>query len=105
MMHSLLPLLLLAAATDWIPPADARLEVRGLPWFQENDHKTIRLPLRLKDALPSPVWNLGLSPSGGRIRLRTNSTRLAIRLEYPSPPDMRNMHAFGQTGVDLYLDG
>jgi len=43
--------------------------------------------------------------SGGRIRLRTDSTALAVRLEYPSPPSMNNMHAFGQTGVDLYSDG
>jgi lysophospholipase L1-like esterase len=105
MMLHLLSFVLLASAADWIPPSDPRLEVRGLPWFQENNAKTIRLPLRLKEALPPAVWNLGLSPSGGRIRFRTNSTRLAIRLDYPSPPNMANMHAFGQTGVDLYLDG
>ena len=35
----------------------------------------------------------------------TNSAALAIRLEYPEPPGMKNMHAFGQTGVDLYVDG
>jgi hypothetical protein len=65
----------------------------------------IRFPLRLKDALPKAVWSLAQSPSGGRIRFRTDSSSLAIRLDYPSPPNMRNMHAFGQTGVDLYLDG
>jgi lysophospholipase L1-like esterase len=102
---SFLSFSVLASAADWIPLRDARFEVRGLPWLQENNGQTIRLPLRLKDSLPPAVWNLGLSPSGGRIRFRTNSTRLAIRLEYPSPPNMTNMHAFGQTGVDLYLDG
>jgi hypothetical protein len=97
--------LFLAASVDWLPPQDARFEIRGLPWLAENKGEMIRLPLRLKDALPPSVWNLGLSPSGGRIRFRTDSTRLAIQLEYPSPPNMANMHAFGQTGVDLYLDG
>jgi lysophospholipase L1-like esterase len=48
---------------------------------------------------------LAKDPSGGRIRFRTNSSVLAIRLEYPKPPDMANMHAFGETGVDLYADG
>ena len=91
--------------TNWIPAQDARFEVDGLPWFKENAGTWIRLPLRLKDQVRPPVWNLAQSPSGGRIRFRTNSTIFAIRLEYPSPPEMGNMHAFGQTGVDLYLDG
>lgn len=96
----MLPLLFLL-----IQPQDPRLEVDGLPWLAENKGEMIRLPRRLEAALPPAVWNLGLSPSGGRIRFRTDSTRLAIKLEYPSPPNMANMHAFGQTGVDLYIDG
>ncbi len=96
---------LAALSMDWIAPPDARLPVFGLPWYAENQGEQIRLPKRLKDQLPPAVWNLGLSPSGGRIRFRTDSTRLAVRLEYPSPPNMNNMHAFGQTGVDLYVDG
>lgn len=91
--------------TNWIPAQDARFEVDGLPWFKENAGAWIRLPLRMKDQVRPPVWNLAQSPSGGRIRFHTNSTIFAIRLEYPSPPEMSNMHAFGQTGVDLYLDG
>ncbi|MBM3753297.1 MAG: hypothetical protein FJW38_04890 [Acidobacteria bacterium] len=86
-------------------PADPRLEVNGLPWLAENKGELIRLPNRLKDQLPPAVWNLGLQPSGGRIRFRTDATRFAIKLEYPSKPNMANMHAFGQTGVDLYIDG
>jgi len=89
----------------WITPPDPRLEVNGLPWYQENGGEWFRLPVRLKDSLPKEVWSLGQSPSGGRIRFRTDSNRVAIRLEYGSPPSMANMHAFGQTGVDLYVDG
>jgi hypothetical protein len=94
-----------AVALTWFAPQDPRLDIRGLPWLAENKGELIRLPLRLKDQLPPAVWNLGRSPSGGRIRLRTDSKRVAIRLAWPSPPDMTNMHAFGQTGVDLYVDG
>ena len=89
----------------WLPVLDSRLEIDGLPWQAENGADLIRFPSRLKDALPKAVWTLAQSPSGGRIRFRTDSSKLAIRLEYPSPPGMRNMHAFGQSGVDLYLDG
>jgi lysophospholipase L1-like esterase len=77
----------------------------GLPWYAENGGELFRLPAKLKDTYRQPVWELAQSPSGGRIRFRTNTSILAIRLEYPEPPSMKNMHAFGQTGVDLYADG
>src|SRR5437762_12857956 len=31
------------------------------------------------------------------------SSTVVLRLEWPHPPGMRNMHAFGQSGVDLYV--
>ena len=101
----LLPLLAQEPQLRWIPLATRNVEVDGLPWFAENGGELFRLPVRLKDTYRKAVWDLAQSPSGGRIRFRTNSTALAIRLEYPEPPGMRNMHAFGQTGVDLYADG
>ena len=99
------PLLAQEAQLHWIPLATQNVEVDGLPWFSENGGELFRLPVRLKDTYRKEVWGLAQSPSGGRIRFRTNSTALAIRLEYPEPPDMKNMHAFGQSGVDLYVDG
>jgi hypothetical protein len=103
----------LAPAQQQRPPLDAKwltlpsppIEVNGLPWLEENKGELLRLPLRVKDAVPKDVWSLSQDPSGGRIRFRTDSQMVAIRLEYPRPPDGRNLHAFGQTGVDLYLDG
>lgn len=88
----------------WLTLPGADVEIDGLPWYAENEGELLRLPLRLKDTFPAPVWNLAKSPSGARLRLRTNSPVLAIRLEYPSAANMTNMHAFGQTGVDLYAD-
>jgi lysophospholipase L1-like esterase len=92
-------------ALRWIDLPNAQLEVDGLPWFAENNAAFVRLPLRLKDTFRPPVWNLAQSPSGARIRFRTDASSIAVRLEYPHPPGMRNMHAFGQTGIDLYTDG
>jgi lysophospholipase L1-like esterase len=89
----------------WIQLPHQDVKVNGLPWYGENGGELFRLPARLKETYRKPVWELGESPTGGRIRFRTNSTALAIRLEYPEPPSMNNMHAFGQTGVDLYADG
>jgi lysophospholipase L1-like esterase len=89
----------------WIPATSTEIEVDGLPWFAENQGETYRLPIQLEKTFRKEVWNLAKSPSGGRIRFRTDSTAVALRLEYPSAPNMANMHAFGQTGVDLYADG
>jgi lysophospholipase L1-like esterase len=89
----------------WIPATSTELEVDGLPWFAENQGEVYRLPLKLEKTFRPAVWNLAKSPSGGRIRFRTDSSAIAVRLKYPSPPNMANMHAFGQTGVDLYADG
>jgi lysophospholipase L1-like esterase len=101
----LCPLLGETPELNWIAPTDARMEINGLAWFAENGGEWFRLPIRLKETLPPAVWNLGRSPSGARVRFRTDSNVLAVRVEYASAPDMANMHAFGQTGVDVYLDG
>ena len=93
------------APVRWTQIPSQHMEIKGLPWYGENGGELFRLPVKLKDTYRQPVWDLAQSPSGGRIRFRTNSGSLAIRLEYPGPPGMRNMHAFGQTGVDLYADG
>jgi lysophospholipase L1-like esterase len=94
-----------SAPLRWVSFPGEPMQVSGLPWFSENGGELIRLPVRLKDSYREPVWDLAQSPSGGRIRFRTDSTAVAIRLEYPKPPGMTNMHAFGQTGVDLYIEG
>lgn len=74
---------------------DSRVEINGLAWQAENGGELIRFPARLRSVLPKTVWGLAQSPSGGRLRFRTDSNRL----EYLSPPASRNMHSFGQTGV------
>ncbi|MEP6539191.1 MAG: SGNH/GDSL hydrolase family protein [Bryobacteraceae bacterium] len=110
-MRILFTLLLMCAAQaqqpqlQWLELPNKQLEIDGLPWYGENGNEWIRLPAAHHEKFPPAVWNLAKSPSGGRIRFRTDSQVVAVRVEYPSPPDMRNMHAFGQTGVDLYADG
>ncbi|MDB6057455.1 MAG: hypothetical protein JWO95_1299 [Verrucomicrobiales bacterium] len=89
----------------WVPLTSGDIEVNGLPWFHENGGSVCRLPIRSQSSFRQPVWSLAQCPSGGRIRFRTDSSTLAIRLEYSSAPNMANMQAFGQTGVDAYVDG
>ncbi|HVX67043.1 MAG TPA: SGNH/GDSL hydrolase family protein [Bryobacteraceae bacterium] len=101
----LTPLAAETPALRWIEPSDPQFEINGLPWLKENRFELIRLPASLKESYRQPVWDLAQDPSGGRIRFTTDSTAVAIRLEYPHPASMRNMHAFGQAGVDLYANG
>ena len=61
----------------WIELPSPQLEVNGLPWYGENGGKLFRLPERLKDTYRKPVWEFAQSPSGGRIRFRTDSSALA----------------------------
>ncbi len=99
------PLAAADAQLRWMTLPSGQVEINGLPWYGENGGELYRLPVKLKSTYRPPVWDLAQEPRGGRIRFRTNSSAVAIRLEYPRPPDGTNMHAFGQTGVDLYADG
>jgi len=65
----------------WLPRSSKNIELNGLPWYGENRGELFRLPIRLKDQIPSAVWDLARSPRGGRIRFRTDSSILSIRLE------------------------
>lgn len=92
-------------ALMWVPATDERFTVSGLHFFKEDGGKWQRFPNRAKGVIPDKVWGLSQSPSGGRIRFRSNTTALALRVVYPLLPNMRNMHAFGQAGIDVYIDG
>jgi len=91
------------ATLQWMPVTSAKIDVAGLPWFQENHGEFWRLPASSRASFPKEVWNLALDPIGGRIRFRTDSPTVALRLEWPRPPGIRNMHSFGQSDVDLYV--
>jgi len=83
---------------------DLRFTVNGLPWFQEDKPALRRLPGRLKDTFRAPVWNLAQQPSGGRIRFKTDSTRIGLRAQNPDTSGMHHMTTIGQSGFDIYVD-
>jgi len=88
----------------WISFPDSSFEVNGLAWFDENTPDLFRLPKRLKKFVREPVWNLAQSTSGALIRFKSDCSTLAIRYENLHMSGMKNMHVFGQSGVDLYTD-
>lgn len=76
--------------------------VDGLPWFKENGGAFYRLPLRAKGVVRDALWQLGSSPSGGRVRFKTDSPILRVRAEHSRGLAMSHMCAVGVSGIDLY---
>ncbi len=90
---------------SWIDFPDPAFELNGLPWYEENKPDLFRLPKRVQPIVREAVWKLGKSPSGARIRFKSDCTTLGSRIKYPRLSGMSNMHVFGQSGVDLYVNG
>jgi len=90
---------------SWHSVSEPVFRINGLPFWAENEGEFWRFPKRAQSLVPEGAWIQSRYPSGGRIRFKTDSTSLAIRVEYMTLPNMRNMHAFGQSGVDAYVDG
>ena len=88
-----------------VPFPDPRVQVHGLPWFAEDSPVLRRLPGRMKDKLRKPVWDLAQHPSGGRLRFRTDSTRVSIAAQSADTGNMHHMTLVGQSGFDCYADG
>lgn len=88
-----------------LPIPSDRVAVNGLWWFTEDAPVFRRLPARLQTTFREPVWQLAQSPSGARIRFRTDSTRLAIMARNPDASTMHHMTSVGQNGFDLYVNG
>jgi len=97
-------------ATRWIPvPAElaaSQIHVHGLPWFDDRVGDFGRFPLSAKAIVPPAVWNRSREPSGGRIRFRSDTTRLSLRLQGESKLAQRStMSDQGSRGLDVYVDG
>ncbi len=78
-------------------PDDRRFRVLGLHWFAENKPKLWRLPQTRLAALPTGVQNRSKCPSGGRILLRCDTTRLALKAVAANGGTAR--------GFDVYVNG
>jgi lysophospholipase L1-like esterase len=80
----------------WIEPLAPEIELLGLV----GDRRDLlhRLPDELRTTLPVDTWQRSLLASGVRVRFRTDSSRLRVRLEYLDIT--RAPSAF-----DVYIDG
>lgn len=86
------------AGLEWHAfPDTGKFTVRGLPWFAENHPRFLRMPARLMESLPKGVQNRARCPSGGRIVVRSTTSRLALRAAAVSGGNVARF--------DAYVDG
>ncbi|MGG1552211.1 SGNH/GDSL hydrolase family protein [Paenibacillus ferrarius] len=87
---------------DWHSPLKAPFRIDGFAWLADEG-KYRRLPVAPEHPLPSAVDSLANCTAGGKIRFRTNSAKLSIRVKLTGPGNMYHMPATGQCGFDCYL--
>ena len=76
--------------------------VAGFAWFKQEGIFR-RLPRRPNWKINENVDSLANSTAGGQLLFRSDSKRLAIRVELSGPAGMYHMPATGQCGFDCYL--
>ena len=101
-----------AQALDWVDASTSgSVEVDGLPWFEGNGGKFIRLPLSRKTDIENGtdlhVWGNSLRPSTARVRFKTDSTSLHLKIEHGEASNadlaMWHMASIAVSGIDLYI--
>jgi len=86
----------------WHCPDEAPFRLAGFAWFG-TDRIYRRMPVNPTKPLPQAVDGLANSTAGGQIQLRTDSKKLAVRVELAGPGSMDHMPFTGQCGFDCYL--
>lgn len=93
----------LSAQLKWWNPAVHEFPVvEGQLWSDEVENAYDRLPLRAKDQVRTPVWNLSKHAAGLLIRFRSNASAIEVRYQVSGNHAMPHMPATGVSGVDLY---
>ena len=86
----------------WYSPFYEPFQIAGFGWMKE-DQSFRRLPVNSPYAIPPAVDQLANCTSGGQIRFRTNSPKVAVKVRLPEAPQMYHMPPTGEGGVDAYI--
>lgn len=86
---------------------DSRFELYGLIYDTNEDGHFVRIPQEIANAANSGVSSLNACTAGGRLRLKTNSSYIAVNTELTRISKMPHMTLAGSLGFDLYeiIDG
>lgn len=88
---------------DWRNAQDAPIEIRGLAVKEGSEYW--RVPEEIAKATSDGVHQLSSHTAGGRIRFKTNSEKIALRVHSRHAFMMSHMPLTGISGVDIYADG
>ena len=86
----------------WHCPDTTPFRLTGFPWYTE-ERIYRRLPTDPGGRYRQPVDELANCTAGGQVQFRTDTSRLAVRVELRGPHAMDHMPATGQCGVDCYI--
>lgn len=91
-----------AGDVAWRQAHGAPFALSGFPWFAA-DGVYRRLPVAPPLPLSAAVDRLADCTAGGTVRFRSDSGRVAVRVQLAGRANMNHMPATGQCGFDLYL--
>lgn len=93
----------LKAQYKWFNPLQANYPVvRGQAWQEEPIAPYARLPMRAKEKVRKPLWDLSCQSAGLSIAFRSNAPEIKVRYVVKGALSMAHMPATGVSGVDLY---
>lgn len=89
-------------ATDWRSAKSGAFQIYGL-WQPFSDDVFRRIPESVATETSVGVTAMHSCTAGGRIRFRTDSSFIALKVGMPNPGLFSHMAVMGSAGFDLYL--
>ncbi len=86
----------------WNPEENPFPVVGGQAWPGETESFYDRLPVRMKEQVRKPVWNLSKDAAGLMIRFRSDAGHIVVRYGVSGSLAYPHMPATGRSGIDLY---
>jgi len=89
---------------EFYSPRQAPMKIYGL-YMPEQPGDFCRMPGEIAEKVNPGVSKLYRHTAGGRIRFKTNATKIVVKSVLPSIDFMKHMPLSGSTCFDLYMDG
>ena len=83
---------------------EAPFQINGLMLPQDKSDKFKRIPTELAQQVNEGVLYLHACTAGGRIRFKTNASKIAIFVKMGLVGKMSHFPLTGSSGFDLYVD-